>query len=173
MNETPTPSGDFLALAREILAAGHSLRFKARGHSMTPFVRDGDILTIAPVAGPDIQTGDIAFYSTGEGKAIAHRVHGTRRQAGAPALLLTRGDASAGRLDVVESNLVLGKAVLVERNGVERRLDTFGRRAISLAAISLLRFVHFLARVGRRIFLFLFGSTCCASKSATPMSGRN
>jgi hypothetical protein len=35
-------------LARAVLAKGKSFRFHAPGLSMTPFIRDGDFVTIGP-----------------------------------------------------------------------------------------------------------------------------
>jgi hypothetical protein len=150
MDETLITSDDFLSLARDILAAGHSLRFRARGRSMTPFVHDGDILTIAPAAGQDLRAGDIAFYAAGGGKLVAHRVL-RRWQHDGGLVLLTRGDASAGDGERVAAAQVLGRAVSVHRRDREVRLDTFGRRASALAAIHLFRFARAVRRAGSRV----------------------
>jgi hypothetical protein len=43
-------SDQFADLAKEILDKGRSLRFRARGLSMRPTIRDGDLLEIQPIA---------------------------------------------------------------------------------------------------------------------------
>ena len=40
--------GELTALVRAVLDKGASFRFKAFGVSMTPFIQDGDVITIAP-----------------------------------------------------------------------------------------------------------------------------
>jgi hypothetical protein len=53
-----------LALARDVLARGAQVRFRARGSSMSPFIRDRDILTLAPVltlVGSGLPACDDAF----------------------------------------------------------------------------------------------------------------
>ena len=49
--------------AQALLRAGHTLRFRAAGQSMRPFLRDGDFLTIVPAAPTDCQPGDIVLCS--------------------------------------------------------------------------------------------------------------
>ena len=156
MDETLIASDAFLSLAQDILAAGHSLRFKARGRSMAPFVRDGDILTIAPASGQDLRAGDIAFYAATGGKVVAHRVLRRWRQDGG-LVLLTRGDASAGYGERIGSGQVMGKAVTVQRGGREQRLDTFARRAAALATLNLLWLARIPMRAASRLVRVLRG----------------
>ena len=118
---------------------------------MVPFVLNGDILTVAPVVACAIRTGDIVFYAVGEHRSIAHRVHGKRACDGQMTLLV-RGDAAMDAFDVIPMGQVLGKAVCLERNGVERRLDSFCRRWTALLTVRGLRLIHFAAQIGRRSF---------------------
>ncbi len=74
-DELPLSNDSFLALARAVLGRGFSLRFQAKGFSMAPFIRDGDVLTLAPKGGNPPRPGDIvAFVHPSDGKLAVHRV---------------------------------------------------------------------------------------------------
>jgi len=46
------PMAVFTRLAKDVLGRGASFRFQARGNSMTPFIRDGDVIAIVPMRPP-------------------------------------------------------------------------------------------------------------------------
>ena len=54
-------SESFNLLHSEILRKGGFFRFKARGSSMSPFVRDGAMITVAPVEAVAVRFGDVVF----------------------------------------------------------------------------------------------------------------
>jgi hypothetical protein len=116
-----------LELMSATLRRGACFRFTARGFSMDPFVRDGDVLTVAPVRGRPGLGRVVAVRDPVTGRPVVHRVvaHG----AGG---VLVRGDG-AGRADgVAGPDDVLGQVVAVERNGRRIRLGCGPeRRAIS------------------------------------------
>lgn len=58
-------------LALELLAKGQSVRFVARGHSMRPFVRDGDQVEVSPGVRPRV--GDLVLLRQGD-FGVVHRV---------------------------------------------------------------------------------------------------
>lgn len=60
-NAPPMPlRGNSLGLVlAEVLGSGRSFRFAARGQSMTPFVRDGDVLTVVPLGSTQPRRGDV------------------------------------------------------------------------------------------------------------------
>ena len=49
---------DFFDISEEILGKGKQFSFRARGTSMSPFIREGDTVIISPLSGP-ISIGDI------------------------------------------------------------------------------------------------------------------
>ena len=52
-------------LMKNVLARGLPFRFRVRGWSMTPFIRDFDVVTVVPL-GSTPRTGDVvAFESLG------------------------------------------------------------------------------------------------------------
>lgn len=108
-------------LAAEVLRHGAPLRILARGGSMLPFVRDGDVALVTPMADKSIDLGDIVCYENPPGRLFLHRViaHDGDR-------IVTKGDALASA-EVIDSRQVLGTVVAIERRGRITRLD--GRRA--------------------------------------------
>ncbi|HKR00519.1 MAG TPA: S24 family peptidase, partial [Pyrinomonadaceae bacterium] len=63
----------FLDLSTELLRRGYSVRFRPRGFSMLPTIRDGEAILVEPVEEEAIRRGDILLYRTERG-VIAHRV---------------------------------------------------------------------------------------------------
>ncbi len=127
---------EFAKLSAEILGRRNSLRFKARGSSMYPFIRDGDILTIQPVEAAALKVGDVVFYSTARGRLAAHRVVGREVQRG-KVVLATRGDAASGPDERVQAEQVLGRVVSVRRGQEIIRLDQGFWRLAALLWIGL------------------------------------
>jgi hypothetical protein len=116
----------FQDLSAELLADGLMIRFRASGQSMSPTIRDGEAITVAPVSVADVRRGDILLYQNGR-RLLAHRVVriATRRDT-SPRLTL-RGDASVTEDEPIASAQVLGRVVSVERDG--RELTLVGHRA--------------------------------------------
>lgn len=131
------PGTQLLALARAIFARGASFRFTASGGSMSPFIRDGDLITIRPLSNLQLHLGDIvAFTHPCRGRLVVHRIIGLRRDA-----CLLRGDGASQPDGWVPQARVLGGLSEVERRG--RRIRTGlgpGRRAVAiLLRLGLLR----------------------------------
>jgi hypothetical protein len=107
-------SEDLLILMREVLAKGARFHFRAKGWSMTPFIKDGDAITIAPSLQEKPALGKVvAFIQPASGQLIVHRV--IRRQG--PAFLI-QGDNNIGQADgLVQAQDILGCVTRVERNG--------------------------------------------------------
>jgi hypothetical protein len=121
-------------LCADFLRAGRSVRFSATGASMSPVIRDGDVVTIEPCTGERLRPGDVALYSTPRGLTL-HRV--LRRRA---ALLTVRGDALDSQGEFVSASAVLGRLASVCRAGrrvslrvpVRVRLHRLARKALGL-----------------------------------------
>src|SRR5712664_4034589 len=94
-------------LAVELLRRGGPLRIKARGASMLPFVRDGDIVFVTPTA-KGIDIGDIVCYETAPGRLCLHRL--IRRDGDR---FVAKGDALSFT-EVIEPTQLLGKVVAFE-----------------------------------------------------------
>lgn len=103
-----------LELMRAVLARSVPFRFRARGWSMDPFIRDGDVITISPLRGVLPRVGEVvAFAWSGTPSVVVHRVVG-RRGTGS----LIRGDGVPEYADgIIPPQNVLGRVTRVERNG--------------------------------------------------------
>jgi signal peptidase len=140
--------GDSLAvLARAVLRKGKPFRFEARGTSMLPSIRDGDIVTVSPLTGTGPKTGDIvAFVHPGTGRVRVHRV--VKVRAGRYHL---KGDNALGTDGALTRDAILGRVVRLERGGRVRRLGP-SVQAAALAGLSRSVLVTRLARRTRRAF---------------------
>ena len=118
-------------LAAHLLRRGSPLRIKARGGSMTPFVRDGDVVFVTPTATSDAGVGDVICYEAPPGTLFVHRVIARDRDR-----FVTKGDALAFR-EVVERAQLLGTVVAIERCGKMKRLDSRAARWRNRAIASL------------------------------------
>ena len=121
-----------LELLRAVVERGVLMRTTARGFSMTPFIHDGDVLTIAPLGGRQPEVGDVvAFTLSDTGRLAIHRVI-ARPNGG----WLLRADNAAQADGVVPGEQLLGRVVRVERNG-RRVCLGLGRERALIAALSL------------------------------------
>ena len=58
-----------------MLAKGASFRFEARGFSMHPFIKDRELITVSPVEGARLHSGDVvAFCHPETGRLTVHRI---------------------------------------------------------------------------------------------------
>lgn len=120
-----------LELGSEILARGDRLRFRARGGSMFPFIRNGEIVEVEPVDIGQIRVGDIVFYRTWSGRILAHRVI-KKRKGEKGVVLMTKGDAVPRPDVLVYPDQVLGRVVVVERSGRNIRFDNGLHRLVGV-----------------------------------------
>lgn len=124
-------------LMRATLARGKPFRFCARGDSMSPFIHDGDVLTVAPAAAP--RRGDVvAFLDPRNGRLTVHRI-----VAAAHGGFLIKGDSLRAPDGVMPREALWGSVVRVERDG---RAVRFGL-GIERAAIAYLSKRDLLRRV--------------------------
>lgn len=85
---------------------------------MIPFLLDGDLVQVVPTEGRDIRVGDVICYETSPERLFLHRVIGRDGER-----FVAKGDALAFS-EIVAPRQVLGKAVVIERHGRTRRLDS-------------------------------------------------
>jgi hypothetical protein len=119
----------FGEVALALLREGVAIRFRASGLSMEPSIRDGDVITVAPLEAA-VRRGDVLLYRHGR-RFTAHRAIGRVR--GDATLLRVRGDAPGWEEERVAVADVLGRIVAVEREGRKvRPRGALARRAASL-----------------------------------------
>jgi signal peptidase I len=113
----PCNSRAFAGLSSDILHQGKSLRFKARGVSMRPMVRDGDILLVQPVEAGRIRVGDVILCSSQVDRVVIHRA---LRRLSSPdgETFLVQGDQVVWPDGWIPQSQVYGRVAAIERAGV-------------------------------------------------------
>jgi len=105
-------------LARTILGRGAAFRFRAVGRSMSPFIRDGDVLTIQPLRRRQLRQGlVVAFIHPATGNFVVHRIIRRRNDR-----LSVQGDNIPNEFDEIPEEAVIGFLARVERDGKMRKL---------------------------------------------------
>ena len=112
-------SGESLTeLLRAVLDKGRPFRFRALGWSMSPFIKDGDVVTVSPCRGRRLRTGAVvAFIHPETGKTAVHRI--VRARGGH---LVVKGDNCEAADGRVSPDRILGAVTRIERNGRKMRL---------------------------------------------------
>lgn len=125
------PGPALAGLAREILTRGLPFRFYAPGTSMSPFIKDGDVITLAPPQAVSCRTGVVvAFIRPEAERLIVHRVIAVSREG-----CRIRGDNSSKEDGFVPHTCIIGHVIRVERAGKTIRLG-LGPERIILALLS-------------------------------------
>jgi signal peptidase I len=153
--------GSELSLSREllikllvaVLKKGGSFRFRTKGFSMYPFIRDGDVITISPISNNRASFGEIvAFINPGTRNLVVHRVIGRSGN-----FYFIKGDNSSGLDCIVHKTSILGCVTKIERKGKKGFLDS-SLTKYTIAFLSRLRILFPLMNLMRRIFRFIISS---------------
>ena len=116
---------------RAVLAKGASFRFEARGFSMHPFIKDGEVITISPAQGGRLYSGDVvAFCHPETGRLTVHRIVNKNAQG-----FLLRGDNCSEADGLVPAAGLLGRVTEVGGKNRIRRLG-LGPERFFLALLS-------------------------------------
>jgi phage repressor protein C with HTH and peptisase S24 domain len=108
-----------IELMRAVHSKGLPFRFNAGGHSMAPFIRDGDVVTVSPISSRPPDPGDVVAFIHPETKLLCiHRVLSGKKDA-----FLLQGDNMPGKPDgVIPRESIMGRVTRVERRGMRVRL---------------------------------------------------
>ena len=132
-----------LVLLRAVLERGVPFRFRAKGFSMSPFIRDGDVITIHPLAGRIPGAGEVvAFLHPKTGKVAVHRII---RRSGDDFYL--KGDNAPDMDGLVPRENVLGFVKHIERRGKRVHLGLGPERRLIARASGWKPFVGLVAAV--------------------------
>jgi signal peptidase I len=100
-------------LLRSVLAKGVCCRFSVKGFSMSPFIRDGDVVTVSPLGSSALGLGDVVvFLSVRGGGPVIHRIVGK-----CDGSYLLKGDNLPELDGMVTPANILGYIKAVERKG--------------------------------------------------------
>ena len=104
-------------LLSELLCAvfqrGMPFRFQANGFSMSPFIKDGDVVVVFPLTNASPGLGDVlAFIDKETENIIIHRAVGKKGDC-----YLMKGDNSSQADGLIPEEDILGYVKCIERNG--------------------------------------------------------
>ncbi len=124
------PNVEFAGLMRAVLAKGASFRFQASGFSMSPFIHNGDIITIEPAL-PRLHFGEVgAFVHPDNNRLTVHRIIHVGQDG-----YLTKGDNSPEIDGLVSQSDIIGRVTRLERGGKPSRLG-LGLERVIIAFLS-------------------------------------
>lgn len=106
--QAPRPRPETTALFAELLWRGLPVSLRARGGSMWPFLRDGDVLTVLPLDRP-ARLGEVLAVRRGDELVVHRAVRVRGRFAELQGDALSRSDGSFAAADL------LGRVVLLRR----------------------------------------------------------
>jgi uncharacterized repeat protein (TIGR01451 family) len=125
MNDSSPDSASFEALSRELLNKGITVRFQARGASMSPCIRDRQIVHVTPVIVSKLRKDDIVLTKDDK-RFLIHRLVVAEPDKD---LFITRGDCGQENDPPVRADQILGLVVAKEfrfgRTIVQTKLTGF------------------------------------------------
>ncbi|WP_171683084.1 signal peptidase I [Paenibacillus planticolens] len=92
------------------------IELPARGTSMYPFIKRGDICRFVLTEAGHVKKGDILLFQASSGKLVAHRFCRLVRR-NKQLYFLCKGDANLAHDEVIAMDQMIGKMTLLERNG--------------------------------------------------------
>jgi hypothetical protein len=109
----PLFAEDLLKLADQVTRAGGLLTFRSRGHSMAPFIHDGDRVVLGPNRPQGPRVGEVVLVRTARGPRL-HRLTGSGHDQAGGSFSVT-GDANGSLLEIVRREDVIATVVSVHR----------------------------------------------------------
>jgi len=108
------PASEVLSeLVKEVVSKGVECRLQVKGYSLSPFIKDGDTITISPVSDSLPRFGDvIAFIHPRTEKLLIHRVVWKSGDT-----YLLKGEGALEPDGLIKKENVLGLVTKVERKG--------------------------------------------------------
>ncbi|MFH1772363.1 MAG: signal peptidase I [Candidatus Omnitrophota bacterium] len=136
-------SRDFINISTRLMDDARLLRFKAKGKSMHPAIKDGDILTLEKPIKETLKEGEIIFFLRNGKCPVIHRIKRIEKEQ-EKILIYTGGDSLNGADEAVDLENVIGRVCAIERNShpihVERKPGQFKKTAALFLSRALLRF---------------------------------
>jgi len=112
--QQPLSMPSLIELLKTVLEKGVSVRFQVRGFSMSPFIKDNDIVTLTPLRNQTPGLGDVvAFVLPETNRLLVHRVIGKKN-----GTYLFKGDNTLQADGSIAATHLLGRVQRVERDGI-------------------------------------------------------
>ncbi len=99
-------------LIREAIERNGTLKFRLKGTSMRPFLREGDILTVSALRSQKISVGDLVIYHDGM-SITCHRVFRTFKNN-----FQLKADAAMTADEFLKKGRLMGKVVELQKGGL-------------------------------------------------------
>jgi signal peptidase I len=112
------PIYEIIPMIRSALERGQHIRMTAKGCSMIPFIRDGEVCELSPPS--VLALGDIVLAKSASGKYLLHRIVKIERD-----VFFLRGDAHKDYEGPFARGDILGRVTATYRKGHTRHL--YGR----------------------------------------------
>ena len=100
----------FDAFVQQLLREGNAIRFQARGASMSPAIRDGEIVHVKSVVPAELRRGAIVLVKS----EMGFRLHRLVVADAAQDIFITRGDCGQQDDPAVSGDEILGVAIFKE-----------------------------------------------------------
>lgn len=146
-------SDGFADLCLDLLSVGKSVRFTARGGSMQPLVRDGNVLLVEPVLNMPLRLGMVVLCFQKPDKVVVHRII-TKKQVGKVVSFLIQGDHVPKPDGWFGNDEILGIVTEIDRDG--KFISLLTPQAQVLAGMAILKSRKILNK--RRKYLSYFYS---------------
>ena len=143
-NEFLISNSALAELIETVVSRKKSLRFKAKGFSMFPFVCNNDILTISPFENDYLDLGQVVAFLCPPRQSLAiHRIIGRKVNG-----YMLKGDNVFTIDGVIPRENILGYVSRVERKG-RRIVSGLGQERCLIVFLSRARILSSLFRLGR------------------------
>lgn len=137
-------------LLQAVLDKGVPFRFRAKGFSMSPFIKDNDIITVSPLSTSSFQRGEVAAFIHPETKKLyVHRIIEKKGDS-----YLVKGDNSLETDGFIPHKNIIGCVTCVERKGKKVHLGLGPEKVLITSFTSKRLFFTFLNPI--RKFLSFF-----------------
>jgi hypothetical protein len=134
MTDRGADSELFAGLVRDLFKQGLCVRFQARGASMSPAIRDGEVVQVTPVIVSKLRKDDIVLTKSKNG----FRIHRLVKADHENNLFVTRGDCGLEDDPVLRGDQILGlvqaKEVRIGRRIIPAKFKGIGGRVLRCAA---------------------------------------
>ncbi len=102
-----------IGIIRDVMAHGQMFRFAAPGFSMSPFIRDRDVITLAPYERTTCRIGAVvAFVRPWTGQLVVHRVIAASEDG-----WRIKGDNNPEEDGLIPHDAIICQVIKVERDG--------------------------------------------------------
>jgi hypothetical protein len=107
-------SSQLADLMQAVLGRGLPFRFRAAGHSMSPFIRDGDLITLAPFKNKPPALGEMVAFTLPPSQVLfVHRIIAQHN----PNYLIQGDNNPCGPDGEIPLSTIIGRVIQIERSG--------------------------------------------------------